>query len=180
MQADLSLGRGEAEALVSKIKAFRRRGICGFAACYVGWLRLPVDRRQTANLILTAPEARASGAVRMRKKDSNLARKGGALPQSGAAEPQCPLNLDGSEAEAIALAIKEKAQVLGIDDKNGINASKLLGIPFTAAAGILVRSRERGLLNYNEALAKLTALAKYGRYKPTIIEDARRNLEARK
>jgi hypothetical protein len=27
--------------------------------------------------------------------------------------------------------MKEKAQVLGIDDKNGINASKLLGIPFT-------------------------------------------------
>jgi predicted nucleic acid-binding protein len=48
--------------------------------------------------------------------------------------------LGRGEAEAIALALAEKAQVLGIDDKNGINASKLLGIPFTTAIGILVRN----------------------------------------
>lgn len=37
----------------------------------------------------------------------------------------------GGEAEAIVLALTEKAQVLGIDDKNGINACNLLGIAFT-------------------------------------------------
>ena len=73
--------------------------------------------------------------------------------------------------------MKEKAQLLGIDDKNGINASKLLGIPFTTAVGILVRSREKGLLDRSDALAKLTTLAKYGRYKNSIVEDARRKME---
>ncbi len=86
--------------------------------------------------------------------------------------------LGRGEAEAIALALEEKAQIVGIDDKNGINACKLLGIPFTTAIGILVRMREKGLLPVSEALAKLAALATYGRYKQSIMEDARRKLEA--
>ena len=48
------------------------------------------------------------------------------------------------EAEAIALAQKERARIVGIDDKNGINACKLLGIAFTTAVGILLRRREKG------------------------------------
>jgi len=67
---------------------------------------------------------------------------------------------------------------LRIDDKNAINAAKLLGIPFTTAVGILVRSREKGLPDHAEALAKLTALAKYGRYKDSIVEDAKQKMEA--
>jgi predicted nucleic acid-binding protein len=96
------------------------------------------------------------------------------------AKLQVDFNMGRGEAEAIALAVKEKAQLLGIDDKNGINASKLLGIPFTTAVGILVRSCEKSLLNHGDALAKLTALAEYGRYKPAIVEDARRRMEQRK
>jgi predicted nucleic acid-binding protein len=93
---------------------------------------------------------------------------------------QGDFSLGKGEAEALALAMKQKAQLLGIDDKNGINAAKLLGIPFTTAVGILVRSREKGLFNEGVALAKLTALAEYGRYKHSIVEDARRKMEARK
>jgi predicted nucleic acid-binding protein len=89
-------------------------------------------------------------------------------------------SLGRGEAEALALALKEKAQLLGIDDKNGINACKLLGIGFTTAVGILVRSYEKGLLDRSGALAKLSALAGYGRYKDSIIEDARLRLEARR
>ena len=96
------------------------------------------------------------------------------------AKLQFDFNLGKGEAEAIALAVKEKAQLLGIDDKNGINACKLLSIPFTTAVGILVRSREKGLLDHREALAKLKALAGYGRYKPAIVEDARGRMEQRK
>jgi predicted nucleic acid-binding protein len=92
---------------------------------------------------------------------------------------QGDFGLGRGEAEAIVLALAEKAEVLGIDDKNGINACKLLGIAFTTAMGILVRSREKGLLTGSEALAKLTILAKHGRYKESILEDARRKLETR-
>ncbi len=90
---------------------------------------------------------------------------------------QADFSLGRGEAEALALAIKEKAQLLGIDDKNGINAAKLLCIPFTTTVGILVRSFEKGLLTLSDALDKLTALAKYGRYKTSITEDARRRME---
>jgi predicted nucleic acid-binding protein len=92
---------------------------------------------------------------------------------------QGDFGLGRGEAEALVLALAEKADVLGIDDKNGINACKLLGIAFSTAIGILVRSREKGLLTGREALAKLATLAKHGRYKESILEDARRKLERR-
>jgi predicted nucleic acid-binding protein len=79
------------------------------------------------------------------------------------------------EAEAIALTLVKKAQFLGIDDKNGIHACKLSGIAFTTAVGILIRSREKGLLE-SEVLEKLASLGKHGRYKESIIEDARLKL----
>ena len=62
------------------------------------------------------------------------------------------------EAEAIALALVEKAQFLGIDHKNGIHACKLLGVAFTTAVSILIRSREKGLLDESEVLEKLASL----------------------
>jgi predicted nucleic acid-binding protein len=88
-------------------------------------------------------------------------------------------SLGKGEAEAIVLAAEQKAQLLGIDDKNGINACKLLGLAFTTTVGILLRSRGKGLLEEAEALEKLTQLARYGRYGDSIIEDARRKLEAK-
>ena len=95
------------------------------------------------------------------------------------AKLQTDFSLGRGEAEAIALALDEKAQIVGIDDKNGIDACKVLGIAFTTAVGILIRSREKGLLEKPDAIAKLALLAKYGRYKHSIIEDARLKLEAK-
>jgi uncharacterized protein len=95
------------------------------------------------------------------------------------AKLQTDFSLGKGEAEAIALALNEKAQLLGIDDKNGINACKLLGVAFTTAVGILIRSWENRLLEGPDALVKLELLAKYGRYKNSIIEDARLQLEAK-
>jgi predicted nucleic acid-binding protein len=95
------------------------------------------------------------------------------------AKLRADFSLGNGEAEAIALALNEKAQLLGIDDKNGINACKLLGIAFTTAVGILIRSREKGLLEGPDAHAKLAMLAKHGRYENSILEDARLKLEGR-
>jgi len=95
------------------------------------------------------------------------------------AKLQADFSLGRGEAEAIALALSEEAEVVGIDDKNGINACKLLGVAFTTAVGILIRSRETGLLEDTDALEKLSSLAKHGRYKDSIIEDARGRLEAK-
>jgi predicted nucleic acid-binding protein len=95
------------------------------------------------------------------------------------AKLQTDFSLGRGEAEAIALALDEKTQLLGIDDKNGINACKLLGVAFTTAVGILIRTREKGLLEEPEAIERLTLLSKYGRYKDSIMEDARLKLEAK-
>lgn len=92
---------------------------------------------------------------------------------------EADFSLGRGEAEALALALNEKAQLLAIDDKNGINACKLLGVPFTTAIAILVRCREKGLLERPDALEKLALLAKHGRYKGSILEDARDKLEAK-
>jgi len=66
---------------------------------------------------------------------------------------------------------------LGIDDRNGINACKLLGVAFTTAIGILMRMCEKKLLTASEALDKLNGLAQHGRYRRSILEDARLRLE---
>src|SRR5580704_326277 len=95
------------------------------------------------------------------------------------AKLQTDFSLGQGEAEAIALAVGERARLLGIDDKNGINACKLLGIPFTTAIGILLRSSEKGLLSRSSALAALASLARHGRYKNWILDDARLKLEVR-
>ena len=89
-------------------------------------------------------------------------------------------SLGRGEAEAMALALKQNAQLVGIDDKNGINACKLLGIGFTTAVGILVQSHEKGLLDRSGALVILASLAVYGRYNDSIMEDARLRLETRR
>jgi predicted nucleic acid-binding protein len=96
------------------------------------------------------------------------------------AKLQADFDLGKGEAEAIALGLKEKARLLAIDDKNGINACKLLGIAFTTALGILLRSREKGLIDEESALSKLAALARSGRYKGSILEDARLRLEVQR
>lgn len=93
------------------------------------------------------------------------------------AKVQEDFGLGRGEAEAIGLALTHKEPLLGIDDKNGLNACKLLAVPFVTAIGLLVRSREKGLLNGPEALVKLAGLAKYGRYRQSIIDDARSRLE---
>ncbi len=81
------------------------------------------------------------------------------------------------ESEAIALALQEKARLVGVDDKCGINACKLTGVPFITAVAILLRSRQKGLIDKDDALNRLSSLAKHGRYKSSILEDAKRRLE---
>jgi predicted nucleic acid-binding protein len=93
------------------------------------------------------------------------------------AKLQLDFNMGKGEAEAITLALEKKALLVGIDDKNGINACKLLNLAFTTAIGILLRSHEKGLIDRNAAIAKLGILGRHGRYKNSILEDARLRLE---
>lgn len=88
-------------------------------------------------------------------------------------------NMSRGESEAIILTLEEKADILATDDKNAINACKLLKIRFTSAIDILIRTMEKGIIEREEAGLKLGELNKYGRYAKSIIEDAKNKLEVK-
>ncbi len=89
-------------------------------------------------------------------------------------------NLGTGESEAMALALLQKASLVATDDKRAINACKVLKIPYATALGILIRMVEKGLVEKEEGELKLAALAKYGRYKRGMIDDAKSRLEAKR
>jgi predicted nucleic acid-binding protein len=97
-----------------------------------------------------------------------------------AAEIRKEFNLGKGEAEAIALAQATKATLIFIEDRNGINACKILRLPFTGVLGILLRMHDKDVVSKEEALRKLDLLERYGRYKADIITDVRRRLETMK
>lgn len=84
------------------------------------------------------------------------------------------------EAQSIALARAGNASLIAIEDRNGVNACKILRLPFTGALGILMRLREKDLMARAESLRKLDILQKHGRYRAEIVDDVRRRLEAMK
>ena len=92
---------------------------------------------------------------------------------------QADLGLGNGEAETLALALSQKNRIVAIDDRRGIKACRLLKIPFTTAIDIVVRMGENGILTKEQALAKLDALARYGRYSDEIISRAKAGLEAK-
>ncbi|MBI5886787.1 MAG: hypothetical protein HZB85_09450 [Deltaproteobacteria bacterium] len=86
-------------------------------------------------------------------------------------------NIDSGESEAIALAMHHrKAAIVATDDRNAIRACRFLKIDFITAISVLIRAVEKRLLNRNEAILKLERLESVGRYKKTIIADARRRI----
>lgn len=87
------------------------------------------------------------------------------------------LRLGAGEAEAIALAVARKARIVATDDRNAIAACKLARMPFTSALAVLERMREKRLLDKAEAMRKLAILEREGRYKKSIIAEARSRLE---
>ena len=89
-------------------------------------------------------------------------------------------NLGVGEAEAIALAQLNKARLIAIEDKNGVNACKILKLSFIGVLGILIRMREMELVSREEALRKLEILKSLGRYRADIIEHVQQRLEAKK
>ena len=87
------------------------------------------------------------------------------------------LRLGAGEAEAIAMAVAKRARIVATDDRNAINACKLARVPFTSAVAVLVRMYEKRAIGKDEALMNLATLEREGRYKKSIIAEARARLE---
>lgn len=86
-------------------------------------------------------------------------------------------SIDSGEAEAIALALRKERPAVATDDRNAIRACKFLRIDFITAISILIRAVEKRLLNKHEAALKLEKLESVGRYKKSIIADAKRQIK---
>lgn len=56
------------------------------------------------------------------------------------------LNLDRGEASAITLALEVPGCVLIIDERNGRNVAKALGLSVTGTLGMLVKAKRSGLI----------------------------------
>jgi predicted nucleic acid-binding protein len=85
-------------------------------------------------------------------------------------------SIERGEAGALVLFLEKKTLLLAVDDKNAIKACKILKIPFASALTILVRLVARGAIENDDARKKIDMLAKYGRYKDTMIQEARERL----
>ena len=66
---------------------------------------------------------------------------------------------------------------MATDDRNAINACKLARIPFTSALAVLVRMYGQHAIGKQDALLKLATLEREGRYRKTIVAEARARLE---
>jgi len=86
-------------------------------------------------------------------------------------------NINGGEAEAVSLALQEKASLVATDDRNTIRACKMLKINFITAIAILIRTCEKNLIDKDETIIKLQKLEVFGRYSRAIMEDARKRIE---
>ena len=84
--------------------------------------------------------------------------------------------IEAGEAQALWLG-KRLGVPLAVDDGPTIKACKVLGVQFVTAIHFLINLRARGKLELPLALAKLDALAAYGRYSRKIIEDTARRLK---
>lgn len=82
-----------------------------------------------------------------------------------------PLTLDAGETEAIALAAETSKTVLLTDDRDAWRAAHRLGIPTMRTLDVLAKAADHGLLDLEDALARLkktTFRAKSAHYQQVV------------
>jgi hypothetical protein len=61
-----------------------------------------------------------------------------------------------SEAEALVLALEQKADLLLLDDQEARSMARKLGLPVTGTLGVLLKAKNEGMINsFAEDLQKL-------------------------
>jgi predicted nucleic acid-binding protein len=77
------------------------------------------------------------------------------------------LRLDDGERAAILLAIRIGAELLVIDDRDGVDLARSRGLAVTGTLGILDLAATRGLIRLNEAVERLKGTS--FRYTPDLL-----------
>lgn len=99
------------------------------------------------------------------------------LKESKASKWLNRLNLDKGEMEAIKLYIQTNAKLLLVDDRQAINAAKLLEINWVTIPDIIVGFVERKKISREKALEALKIAQREGRYKIDFILKAFTKIE---
>ncbi len=104
-------------------------------------------------------------------------KKAKSLKESKATKWLSQLNLDEGEMEAIKLCLQTNAKLLLVDDRQAINAAKLLEINWATIPDIVVGFAERKKISRENALEALKIAQKEGRYKIDFILKAFTKIE---
>ena len=68
--------------------------------------------------------------------------------------------LDAGEAEAIALAMEQKAELLLMDERLGRETARYFGLNYTGVIGVLIEAKQKGLIgSIKEYLDSLRTMA---------------------
>ncbi len=99
------------------------------------------------------------------------------LKEGKVAKQLSQLNLDEGEMDAIKLYIQANAKLLLADDRQAINAAKLLEINWATIPDIIVGFAERKKISKEEALEALKIAQREGRYKLDFVIKAFNKIE---
>jgi predicted nucleic acid-binding protein len=77
------------------------------------------------------------------------------VPFTAPATPTLLADLDPGEHDAILLALDVRADLVIMDDREGVEEARRLGLAVTGTLGVLDRAAERGLIDLPSAVAAL-------------------------
>lgn len=77
------------------------------------------------------------------------------VPPTSDVAPGSLRDLDPGERDAILLAVQVQADLLLMDDREGVEEARRLGLTTTGTLGVLVRAAKRGLIDLPAAISRL-------------------------
>ena len=130
--------------------------------------------------VVAGKELQKMDALKIEKaieENKIVVKKAKPLKEGRTAKWLSQLSLDEGEMEAIKLYIQTKAKLLLADDRQAINAAKLLEINWATIPDIIVGFAERKKISREEALEALKIAQIEGRYKIGFILKAFNKIE---
>ena len=142
--------------------------------------RVEIPEKVFEETVIAGKELQKIDALRIEEaieENKIVIKKAEPLKESKEAKWLSQLNLDKGETEAIKLYLQTNAELLLVDDRQAINAAKLLGINWATIPDIIMGLAERRKISREKALEALKIAQMEGRYKIDFILKAFTKIE---